>query len=259
MCRSVVYISGYLTPWQRLANTVLPAMMRFAAYALLPVFISSLFTTVLASAQDAAKPATSTGSLPEITFSLDFPQSDPEHYSIEVSSDGHSSYDSKAKISPESADTDTFHLDFTMSQPTRKKIFDLAARANYFQSSVDSKRHVASTGTKTLTYKDAQHSKQVTYNYSNLPPVQELTTVFQNISQALEFGRRLQYDYRYQKLALDEELKRMDQMARANNLEEMQAVAPILNQIAADPAVINVVRARAQRLAAMADRESATR
>jgi hypothetical protein len=246
-------MSGYLTVWQRLANTVLPAMMRFAAYALFAVFISSLFTTV---AQDATKPATSTGPLPEITFTLDFPQSDPEHYSIEVSSDGHSSYDSKAKISPESTDTDTFHLDFTMSQSTRKKIFDLAARANYFQSSVDSKRHVASTGTKTLTYKDAQHSKQVTYNYSNLPPVQELTTVFQNISQTLEFGRRLQYDYRYQKLALDEELKRMDQMARSNNLEEMQAVAPILNQIAADPAVINVVRARAQRLAAMASRET---
>ena len=235
-------------------------MMRFAAYVLFAVFfINLLFTNSLADAQGAAKPSNGPGSLPEITFTLDFPQSDPEHYSIQVNNDGQSSYESRAKVSPESSDTDTFHLGFRMSEATRKKIFDLAARANYFQSGVDSKRHVASTGTKILAYQDEHRATQVSYNYSTVPSVQELTTIFQNISQTLEFGRRLQYDYRYQKLALDEELKRMDQMAKGNTLEEIQAVAPILNQIATDPAVINVVRARAQRLAAMAERESAAK
>ena len=221
-----------------------------------------LFTSLLllfcAWAQDAA-PGPSAASLAVITFTLDFPQSDPEHYSIQVSNNGQSSYEATARVSPESEDTDTFHLDFTMSEATRKRIFDLAGRANYFQSGVDSKRRVASTGTKTLAYKDTQRNTQVTYNYSNLPAIEELTTLFQNIAQSLEFARRLQYDYRYQKLALDEELKRMDAMAKGNSLAEMQAAAPILNQIAADPAVINVVRARAQRLAAMAGRESARR
>jgi hypothetical protein len=70
----------------------------------------------------------------------------------------------------------------------------------------------------------------------------------QNLSATLEFGHRLQYDHRYQKLALDEELKRMEEMARNNELIEVSAIQPILDQIIADPSVINVTRARAQRL-----------
>jgi hypothetical protein len=78
--------------------------------------------------------------------------------------------------------------------------------------------------------------------------VQELTTLFQNLSTTLEFGRRLDYYYHYQKLALDEELKRMEQMLKEKNLEEVQAIAPILQKILADSSVINVTRGRAQRL-----------
>jgi len=40
-------------------------------------------------------------------------------------------------------------------------------------------------------------------------------------------------------------------MARDKNLDEIQAVAPILQQIATDQSVINVSRARAQRLLAI--------
>ena len=224
------------------------ATMRFEIYALLLVAV----LMAPAQGQDPGNSANSPLSLPMLIFTLDFPHSDPEHYSIQVGSDGRSAYESTSKLSDDSEQVDSFHLDFTTSETTRKRIFDLAARARYFQSPVESKHRVASTGNKTLIFKDAQRSTQVTYNYSQLPAIQELTTLFQNMSQTLEFARRLQYDYRYQKLALDEELKRMEDMARANNLGEMQAVVPILNRIAADTAVINVVRARAQRLAAMA-------
>jgi len=55
---------------------------------------------------------------------------------------------------------------------------------------------------------------------------------------------------------LDEELKRMEDMAKGNSLEEIQAIEPILRRIAADPTVINVVRARAQRLAEQAESSS---
>jgi hypothetical protein len=70
----------------------------------------------------------------------------------------------------------------------------------------------------------------------------------QNLSATLEFGHRLHYDHRYQKLALDEELKRMEEMARSNQLAEVAAIQPILDEIIADPLVINLTRARAQRL-----------
>src|SRR5262249_12993658 len=164
--------------------------------------------------------------------------------------DGHASYDSTGKLTPDGDAPEPFHLDFVMSQGNCAKVFELAQRAKYFEGKVDSGKHnLANTGAKTLTYNDAQHTTHATYNYSSLQPVQELTGLFQNISMTLEFGRRLEYFYRYQKLALDEELKRMEEMQRSKSLEEVQAVAPTLRKISADHSVINVVRARALRLA----------
>jgi hypothetical protein len=78
--------------------------------------------------------------------------------------------------------------------------------------------------------------------------VQQVTQLFQSLSTTLEFGRRLEYFHHYQKLALDEELKRMEDMASRNDLEEIAAVVPILQRIVTDPSVINPVRARAQRM-----------
>ena len=90
-----------------------------------------------------------------VTFTLDFPGSEPSHYAISVSSDGHSTYDSDGKLSPDS-EGDPFHLDFSMSAETRQRIFELAERAHYFQGEIDSKKkNLASTGSKTLTYKDS--------------------------------------------------------------------------------------------------------
>ncbi len=187
-----------------------------------------------------------------LTFTLDFPGSEPSHYRISISSDGHATYDSDGKLTAESED-DPFHLDFSLSDSTRTRAFDLAKRANYFQGEIDShKRNLASTGTKTLAYKDAQRSTQATYNYSPIPAVEQLTQLLQNLSTTLEFGHRLQYYHHYQKLALDEQLKRMEEMSKQNTLGELQAIAPILQQIVNDNSLITPVRVRAQRLLAEA-------
>ena len=184
-----------------------------------------------------------------VTFTIDFPTSQPEHYSIRVQSDGLARYQSSGRRSPDSEETDSFDLEFTIATETRQKIFDLAAKAGYFQKDVDSHhKDLAFTGKKTLAYKDARRSGEATYNYSSKPAVQEMTSLMQSLSATLEFGHRLQYDHQYQKLALDEELKRMEGLARTNDLIEVAAIQPILDQIIADQSVINVTRARAQRL-----------
>jgi hypothetical protein len=67
----------------------------------------------------------------------------------------------------------------------------------------------------------------------------------------LDYGRRLTYFHRYQKLALDDELKRMEAQAKENELSEIQGVAPVLQGIVEDSSVINVVRARAKELIQM--------
>ena len=183
-----------------------------------------------------------------ITFTLDFPQSNPQHYSIAVDARGDARYESKGKIAAES-DDENYDFEFQVSPGTREKVFEWAKQANYFAGKIDSgNRKLAFTGAKILSYEDGPRSSTARYNFSNLASVRQLTDLFQNMAATLEFGRRLAYFHRYQKLALDEELKRMESQARDGALGEIQSVAPVLLEIAEDPSVINGVRARAREL-----------
>jgi hypothetical protein len=193
----------------------------------------------------AAEPAT-------VTFSLDFPGSDPERYSITVQSDGRARYECSEKISTDSDDRETYQTEFSFSDATRARVFDLAGQAHYFSGKIDSGNHkLANTGAKKLAYKDGQREFTAAYNFSPQPAVQQLTTLFQGVAATLEFGRRLAHTHRYQKLALDDELKRMEDQARRGDLVELQAVKPVLQEIYDDSSVMNIVRARAQRIMEM--------
>jgi hypothetical protein len=206
-----------------------------------PIACLLLFSSSFSYSQTEAPPV--------VSFTLDFPESQPAHYSIRVQADGRGHYQSTGHLEAHSDETDSFDLDFKVAAETRQKIFDLAAKADYFQKDVGSNhKGLAFTGKKTLGYKDSRRTGESSYNYSAKPAVQELTTLMQSLSATLEFGHRLQYDRQYQKLALDEELKRMEEMADSNQLIEVAAIQAILDEIIGDQSVINVSRARAQRL-----------
>jgi hypothetical protein len=206
-----------------------------------------LILAMAAPAQSQPNPAT-------VSFSLDFPQSIPDHYVVTVASDRSATYDSTGKLTPQSDPGDPFRDEFNVTPEICKKIFDLAAKAKYFEGQIDSgNKKLASTGVKVLKYSEGSRKTEATYNYSPLQPVQQLTTIFQNISTTMEFGRRLDYYHHHQKLALEEELKHMEDAARSNSLAEIQAVAPILKSIVDDHTVMNISRARAQRILAAAN------
>jgi hypothetical protein len=186
-----------------------------------------------------------------VSFSLDFPGANPSHYAVSVAEDGHGSYTSNGQLNKDSDPADPVPLPFTLSDKVRQQIFDLAQRAHYFKGKVDSgNTKIANTGIKVLTYKSENQNSQATFNYSSVAAVQQITAIFENLSTTLEFGRRLSYFHKYQKLALDDDLKRMEEMQKDDNLGDIQAIAPILNGIADDTSVMNVSRARALRLLA---------
>ena len=188
-----------------------------------------------------------------VSFKLDFPGADPSHYEIVIASDGQGSYTSNGKFDDQSDPADPAPLQFVVSENIRTQIFDLAKKSHYFTGKIDSgQKNIANTGAKTLAYKDASHNSQATYNYSMLQSVTQLTSIFQNLSTTMEFGRRLVYLHKYQKLALDDQLKRMEEMQRENSLGDVGAIAPVLKDIANDSSVMNVSRARALRLLASA-------
>lgn len=201
----------------------------------------------------------SRGSSASVTFTLDFPQSNPGHYSISVDEAGRAHYECTGKMA-EDAEEQTYRFDFEVSAGNREKLFALTRQAKYFAGEIDSKNaKLAFTGTKVLRYQDGQLSHMGSYNYSNSAPVRELTALFQNMAGTLEYGQILSYYHRYQKLALDEQLKRMEAQAKNNELSELQSIAPVLQEIVDDPTVINVVRARAKELIAMGSGGTARR
>jgi hypothetical protein len=190
-----------------------------------------------------------------ITYTQDFPGSDPSHYAISIGSDGHARYEgngrliSSSRYSNDDSVPDTESLEFTASPSLMAKIFELAKRARYFQGQIETKKHnLAFTGKKTLTYRDGTRNTSATYNYAVVPEVMELTRIFENLSSTLEYGRRLDYSHRHQKLALDEVSKQMESSAKGGGLEDLPAIAPIMQKIIDDRSVINVVRARLQKL-----------
>jgi hypothetical protein len=188
---------------------------------------------------------------PIVSFSLELEGAVPPYYSISVASTGKAAY--RSSPIPGDMAGDPYSTKFVVSQATRARIFELAKKLHYFKGDYEyHKGRLANTGAKTLYYTDEKTNNSTTYNYSSNQDIQEVTKLFQGISTTLEFGRRLQYYYDHQKLGLDDELKRMDQMANEGQLDELQAVTPILQKIADDPQVMHIDKQHAQHLLQMA-------
>jgi hypothetical protein len=189
--------------------------------------------------------------VPVVTFTFDWPSVQPHHYSISVDSTGSAAYQSRIAqgTASQSIEGDPYMVKFEVSAPVRSRIFQLARDANYFNGNFEYKKHkIAFSGNKTLAYSDFNQQHETSYNWSENPAIQQLTTIFEGISNTQEAGRRLEQLRRYDKLGLDAELENMEQMEHKHSLLELRSIAPILQEIAADPSVMNVARERAQRL-----------
>jgi hypothetical protein len=211
--------------------------------------------------------------VPTVTFDSVWESATPQEYIITVKSDGPSTYLSRNVAKPVQADENRavknigdkrwadekpapaddqdpeFHVEFTMSPATAQRIFKDAEQANYFNGSFDFTKHeVANTGRKTLTYADPSRHFQTTFNFSENKAVEDLARLFQGISNTIEYGRKLEFKHKYDKLGLEGELKSMEDAMEYHNLAELQIIAPALQSIAEDSSVMNIARARAKRL-----------
>ncbi len=191
--------------------------------------------------------------VPTVSFRLEMATFDPKYFGVAVESSGRAAYVSEPAPPPEGTPGDPYIWKFVVSEPTRQRMFELAQQAGYFQGDFDYRKgNIANTGAKTLGYSDGQRCNQTTFNYSTNPAIAELTHIFQSISATMEFGRRLAFAHRFDRLGLDAELKNMEDAAKRDDLREVQAIEPVLKSIADDYAVMHVARGRAERLLARA-------
>ena len=198
--------------------------------------------------------------LPIVAFDFVWTSAKPAHYAIAVESIGNAAYRSDETFANGKPAGDPYIEKFVITEPTRSKIFELAKEANYFKGDFDfTKSRVANTGIKTLTYMEGNlvdnfdipvkgQEHQVTYNWSQNPAIQQLTSIFQGISATFELGQKLEFERRFDKLGLDAELKSAEEMQKNGSLEQIQAIAPTLKKIADDVSVMHIARERAKRL-----------
>ncbi|HEX8892275.1 MAG TPA: hypothetical protein VF783_03070 [Terriglobales bacterium] len=190
-----------------------------------------------------------------VAFKFDWDQGQPwVKYTISVDDSGNAHFEGVGSPA-DNGDNDSFSQDFTMSDANRQKIFELAKKTNYFQGNFEAKqKNIARTGEKTLEYHGKGDgggqavSHSITYNYSPNSDIQELTRLFQAIALTLDFGRKLAFQYRFDKLGMDERLKSLQDMQASHFVEELQAIEPILEKIAADPNLMNIARTTAKQL-----------
>ena len=213
-----------------------------------------LAALISAQAPAQARKPDQVSATPSITFERIWEDFTPQSVTITVSADGAAKYSSRTP--GKNDDTDEFHTEFTMSHDRCDKLFRYATEANYFQGDFTFKKHaVASTGKKTLTYVDASRHFTTSYDYSEHKAIQEITSIFMGISNTIEHGRKLQFLRRFDKLGLESELKAMEDAAESHSLVEIQLIAPTLESIAEDHAILNIARQRANRLLAKAKSE----
>lgn len=187
---------------------------------------------------------------PSVKFDFDWPQGIPwTSYSITVQSDGKTHFSGTPHPDDKNADTDPVEQDFTMWDNDRQKIFDLAQKLNYFQGNFDAHiKHIAQTGSKTLQYQSPQVHGSSTFNYSQNADVQALTKLFSGIATTFDYQRKLTFQYRYDKLGMDECLKDLEGLQSSHEVEELHVIAPILHKIAADPNLMNIARQSARHI-----------
>ena len=190
-----------------------------------------------------------------VSFKFDWDQGRPWlQYSIAVDDAGNTHFEGVGNPI-ESGDSDAFSQDFIMTDANRRKIFELAAKLDYFEGNFEARqKNIARTGQKALAYhgrgaaggQTIAHSS--TYNFSTNSDVQELTRLFQAIATTLDYGRKLEFQSRFDKLGMDTRLKALQDMQASHYIEELQAIAPILQKIADDPNMMHINRVTAKQM-----------
>lgn len=190
---------------------------------------------------------------PTVIFAFDFPRARPEHFSITMDSTGKVVYESRDVVSldQEQPPSERYVTSFQISPATRAFIFDAARQLNYFHGDFDYRKHrIAQMGRKTLIWESGKDRFETSYNWSENGLIDDLTHLFQGISNTQEFGRRLASLRRHDKLGLEAELKNMEEAAKSgrHGLAELQTIEPLLRSLAEDQAIMEIARKRAERL-----------
>ena len=189
---------------------------------------------------------------PTVVFTSVLWSADPSYYSIAIDSSGTATYQSIP--ASQSAIGVPYTVEFQVSDRTRRIAFNLAQRLNYFIGlSDESGANPNKASVHTLAFIDEHWNNQFSYSNSTDPDVEEITSVFEELSETFESGRKLAYLQRHDKSTIQTELQNLQNQTERRRIREFQSLAPILRSLTSDPTIEAGARSQAAALLKIAE------
>lgn len=218
------------------------------------MLVSALVFALLLPGGPSAAPASDKAfGSSEIRFSFEHPQLDPAAYTLVVHEDGSGHY--RSSPGPNSGPgldgygSAPIERDITVRGPLLALLFQTARSHRYFAMDCEATDgRIAFTGKKTVAYAGSDGTGQCSYNWSNDKELNELAENFMAVAFTLYEGNRLTLEHTHSRLSLDSELETLQDAVKDRRALEIENIAPVLDAIASDPAVMNRARSRARAL-----------
>jgi hypothetical protein len=177
--------------------------------------------------------------LASLTFVKSFPGSSPDYYRIVLQEDGAAVYFTEEK--------DPRPIAFKVSEDLTKQAFDLAAKLDHFKgASLESPRKVAFMGKKTAIWESGSERGETSFNYSDRPEANDLTTLFERISATQQTILELQRIMRFDKLGLMKYLLQTEIALDKKDLADPEQLVGLLEQISNNKTFMDICRQRAK-------------
>ena len=184
---------------------------------------------------------------PTVVFTWTLWTADPSYYSIAVDSSGSATYRSAPTALVHSGVP--YMVEFQVGDRTRREIFNISQNLEYFgqeiKTSVDSP---ANSSVRTLSYRYSRLNNEITYSTTSNEEIEEITSIFEGVSETLESGRRLNYFHEHNPEELDTELTNIASKDDHHRLRDLQALSATLYGIVSDKRLALPTRHKAELL-----------
>ena len=200
-------------------------------------------------------PITLTG--PVVVAEFSDPNLSPAHWRLTLRPDGSAHFVSEMGTAttdsqPGEMRVPNLSRDVQLSPRFADNVFQAAQRHGWFNENCESHLKVAFQGWKSLSYSGPDGKGSCTFNYSKDRDIQTLGDSFLAVAQTIVEGVRLEMLLQHDPLGLDKEIESLVAAAQDGRAQQICAIRGILQRLAEDDSVMELVRKRARTLLARA-------
>jgi hypothetical protein len=197
---------------------------------------------------------------PGPVFKAEFvdPEMVPSEWTLVLYPDGtghfHADRANSTAPKPKTIEPNTVDRDVTLSPGFTAEVFQIVRRNEFLNTDCASRLKVAFQGWKTLSYEGPDGEGSCRFNYSQNKDIETLGQSLVGVASTLMEGARLELLWEHEPLGLDREMGYIVDAASDGRLQQIYAIRGILQQLEADPTVMERVRRQARKLLAEAQR-----